>query len=94
MRNTFAASICAGGVHGGALRLEPGGARFRCKKLTVDAQYRDFFMGYVQIAQLRAYRKAVLFPMVEITMKDGGAYRFVIFRRGAFLREVYRRKQR
>lgn len=94
MRNTFAASICAGGVHGGALRLESGGARFCCKKLTIEAQYRDLFMAYAQIAKLRAYRKAVLFPMVAITMKDASVYRFVIFRRGAFLREVYRRKQR
>lgn len=84
MKDVFLASLFHQGVLDGAIWLQSDRVLYRTNKLQVDAFYRRLKLPYDRIRAVGTGR-ALCFPTVTFTMEDGRAYRFIVFRRKAFL---------
>ena len=84
MRKAFMCSLCHNGILGGGLYLEPQSITYRTQKLTVDKKYRNLVLPMNNVQELTW--KHILFPVATFHMKNGEAYRFIIFNKGRFMR--------
>lgn len=82
MKNLFLCSVCHNGLLGGGLYLDGQALTFRTGKLTVSEQYRNLSLPRKDIQSLTWQGR--LFPRACFSMKDGRAYRFLIFPKRAF----------
>lgn len=87
MRDVYIASFCHEGVLGGAIYLKEDKAIYRTNKATVDEKYRNLEMPYKDMTELKSGH-CLFFPTVTVTLKEGAAYKFIVFFRKRFLRRV------
>lgn len=86
MKESFCASACVNGVHGGAAYLVDNGFRFRCQKVTIADEYRDLRIPCENIRSVFTGKRVLFIPTTEIETRDGKTYRFLIFNRKKFIR--------
>ncbi|MDF2543621.1 MAG: hypothetical protein K0S47_3339 [Herbinix sp.] len=87
MKELYIASFIHQGILGGALYLTDTMTVFRTNKLTVDKKYRNLQIKYADILGCIG-GWLICFPSVTITMKDGMAYKFVVFARKKYLNRI------
>ena len=92
MRKVFLCSLCHKGILGGGLYLEPQSITFRTNKLTVNEKYRNLVLPLEEIAEVTW--KWIVFPVATFHMKNGEAYKMIIFNKVRFCKwyEEYREK--
>jgi hypothetical protein len=86
MKESFYASACIYGIHGGGAYLVDDGFRFRCQKLTIADEYKDLLIPYEKIKSVFAARWVLFIPTTVIETQDRKTYRFLIFNRKKFIR--------
>lgn len=79
---TFICSLCHNGILGGTLYLDGQSLTYRTNKLTVDSKYRNLVLPLNQIDEI--HWVWILFPVATVTMKNGEAYKFIIFNKKRF----------
>lgn len=84
MKKSFYASICANGLHGGAIYLVDNGFSFRCKKITIEDVYKNLYIPYNNIKSISTGNKILFIPTTVIQTIDEKTYRFLIFNRKEF----------
>ena len=90
MRKVFLCSLCHKGILGGSLYLEPQSLTFRTNKLTVNEKYRNLVLPLEEIEEIAW--KWIVFPVATFYMKNGEAYKMIIFNKARFCKwyEEYR----
>lgn len=86
MKESFYASVCINGLHGGAAYLVDDGFCFRCQKLTIEREYKDLRIPYKNIESVLEGKRVLFIPTTVIETKDRKTYRFLIFNRRKFIR--------
>ena len=81
MKYAFVCSLCHGGILGGGLYLDGQSLTYRTRKLTVDKKYRNLVLPLEEIGEITW--KGIL---ATVHMKNGEAYKLLIFNKGRFLR--------
>ena len=84
MKDTFMASLFHRGVHGGGIYLQRNKVRYRTNKSLLAEEYRNLALPYPRIESVKTGR-ALCFPTVTFSIKNGDSYRFVVFHRKKFL---------
>ena len=94
MRKVFLCSLCYKGILGGGLYLEPQSITFRTNKLTVNEKYRNLVLPLEEIAEVTW--KWIVFPVATFHMKNGEAYKMIIFNKVRFCKwyEEYRENKK
>lgn len=82
MRKAFMCSLCYRGILGGALYLDPQTITYKTQKITVDKKYKNLVLPLCDIKELTW--KRVIFPVATFGMKNGDAYKFIIFNKSRF----------
>lgn len=82
MKKYFPCSFCHNGILGGWLTVTDDCVTYSTGKVTVDAKYRNFPMPISEIESITW--KWIVFPVATFTLKDGSAYRFLIFNKWRF----------
>ena len=82
MRKVFLCSLCHKGILGGGLYLEPQSLTFRTNKLTVNEKYRNLVLPLEEIEEIAW--KWIVFPVATFYMKNGEAYKMIIFNKARF----------
>ena len=77
-KQLFIASLCHRGMLGGDLTADGNALTYRTAKLTVTRELRHLEMKYTDILAVTK-DKAGVFPAVNIHMKNGKDYKFVVF---------------
>lgn len=92
MRKVFLCSLCYKGILGGGLYLEPQSLAFRTNKLTVSEKLRNLVLPLKEIEDVTW--KWIVFPVATFHMKNGEAYKMIIFNKVRFCKwyEEYREK--
>lgn len=81
-------SLCyRGGLLGGALFLDDERVRFGSTKLQVPPEIRKFDLPFCRIKSVEK-SKALFLPTVSFTMEDGREWKFLVFGRGKFLKDL------
>ncbi len=86
MKESFYASACIYGIHGGGAYLVDEGFRFRCQKLTIVDEYKDLWIPYEDIKSVYAARWMLFIPTTVIETRDGRTHRFLIANSKRFIR--------
>lgn len=84
MEKIYIASVCKGGILGGALVMTDEKVAFHTGKLTVSPRLRNLELPFCRIQTVGRSRLAFL-PTVTFKMKDGEVWQFVVFGRKGFL---------
>ena len=88
MGKMYVVSLCySGGLLGGALYLDDERVTYRTTKLQVPPEVRNMPLPYCRIRRVEK-SKALFLPPVTIEMEDGRERKFLVFRRGGFLRDL------
>jgi hypothetical protein len=85
MKRAFYGSICHNGSQGGAIILDDIGINFKCQKITIEEEYKNMQLKYDKISTIQLCRSILIFPGVQIYMKNGEQYKFIIFNRKKFV---------
>lgn len=88
MKKSFYASACINGLHGGGAYLIDDSFRFRCQKITIANEYKDLRIPYVDMESVTAGKRVLFIPTTVIETRDGKKYRFLIFNRKRFMRNI------
>ena len=84
MDQTYMASLCHQGLLGGGLFLDDERVTYRTGKLSVSPEIRNLQLPFCRIKGVEKSR-ALFLPTVTFHMKDGRAWKFLVFGRGRFL---------
>lgn len=84
MEKTYVASLCKNGLLGGGLFLDDERVTYRTGKLQVPPEIRNLQLPFCRIKGVEK-SKALFLPTVTIEMKDGQAWKFLVFGRNGFL---------
>lgn len=84
MDKTYMASLCHQGLLGGGLFLDDERVTYRTGKLQVPPEIRSLQLPFCRIKAVEK-SKALFLPTVTIKMKDGKAWKFLVFGRKGFL---------
>ncbi len=83
-RKMYIASLCSNGLLGGMLYVMDTQILFCTNKLTVPEKLRRLHLDYPQVERIT---KASLYT-VEILLRSGEHYRFLVFGRKRFLKSI------
>ena len=78
MKKHFIVSLIKNGILGGKIVADSEAMTYRTGKLTVPQEFRNLVMKYAEICEVTAGWYFVL-PTVMVKMKNGNAYKFVVF---------------
>ena len=78
----FVCSLCHNGILGGGLYLDGQSLTYKTNKLTVDKKYRNLVLPFQEIKEISW--KRIIFPIATVNMKNGEAYKFIIFNKRRF----------
>lgn len=84
LSDVYNVSLCKNGVLGGLLYVKERELLYRTNKLTVPEEIRSLHMPYEAISSV----EKASFHTVLIAMKNGEAFRFLVFSREKFLKRV------
>lgn len=84
MKESFYASACINGIHGGAAYLDDNGFCFRCQKATIEAEYKNLYIPYDEIKSVYYGKRVLFIPTTVIETNYGKMYCFLIFNRKKF----------
>ena len=84
MDQTYMASLCHQGLLGGGLFLDDERVTYRTGKLSVSPEIRNLQLPFCRIKGVEKSR-ALFLPTVTLHMKDGRAWKFLVFGRRRFL---------
>lgn len=88
MKKSFYASVCADGLHGGAVYLLDDGFCFRCQKITIAEEYKNLMIPYQNIKSISKGKRIFFIPTTIIETIGGIKYRFLIFNRKRFIEKT------
>lgn len=91
MKKYFIVSLCRNGLLGGGIVVDENKITYKTGKLTIPDKFRNLEMRYSEIEGFSVGRLLGL-PTVTIKMKDSESYKFVVFARKKFMREVIQHK--
>lgn len=86
MRDVYNVSLCKNGVLGGLMYIKETEIVFCTNKLTVDEKYRRFHMSFSDIKSITPGTSK--FPTVNVILKNGENYKFLVFSRKKFLSRI------
>ena len=92
MEKTYLASLCYQGLLGGGLFLDDERVTYRTGKLQVPPEIRKLDLPFCRIRSVEK-SKALFLPTVTISMEDGRVWKFLVFDRGSFLRNLEKAMQ-
>ena len=78
----FVCSLCHNGILGGGLYLDASSLTYRTNKLTVDDKFKKLVLPMGEIKDI--FWKWTIFPVATVNMKNGDAYKFIIFNKRRF----------
>ena len=84
MKEAFLSSLVWEGAQGGGLYAYDEGLVFKAQKLTMPEHLKHIKIPYIDIRTVRCFRSLV-FPAIEVSMKNGSEYRFIVFERKRIL---------
>ena len=85
MDKMYMVSLCYyGGLLGGGLAIEDERITYGTTKLQVPPEIRNLALPFCRITSVEK-SKALFLPTVTVEMKDGAAWKFLVFGRGGFL---------
>lgn len=84
MKKVFAVSLCRNGILGGGIFADNEKIVYRTGKLTVEPRFRNLEMPLKDIVSVKSGR-FLLLPAVELEMKNGERFKFIVYARKAFL---------
>ena len=84
MRKVFMCSLCHNGILGGVLYLESQSVTYRTQKLIVTEKYRNLVLPLNEIEDITW--KWIIFPIATFYMKNGEAYKIIIFNKARFMK--------
>lgn len=87
MKKYFIASLCRNGILGGGIHLDEYAVTYKTGKVTVPVKYRNLQLPYEEIVEI-SKGWLLCFPTVTLQMKDGEAYKFIVFARKRFLTAI------
>lgn len=87
MEKTYIASLCYHGLLGGGLFLDDERVTYRTGKLQVPPEIRNLQLPFCRIRSVEK-SKALFLPTVSIRMQDGREWKFLVFGRGSFLKNL------
>lgn len=77
-KHYFLASLCKNGILGGGITIDENAITYHTNKLTVSDKYRHLEMKYSEIEKI-AVSRFVFLPVITIQMKNGEAYKLIVF---------------
>ena len=83
MKRYFIASLCKNGILGGGITADEEGLTYYTNKVSVTDNLKKIEMKKAEILDMTK-GWLLCFPTVTVHMRDGSAYRFVVFRRNLF----------
>lgn len=84
MKKVFAVSLCLNGILGGGIFADNEKIVYRTGKVTVAPRFRNLEMPLADIVSVECGR-LLLLPTVELKMKNGEKFKFIVYARKAFL---------
>lgn len=87
MKKAFYGSLCYQGIRGGAILMNDEAVLYKNQTLTLPDEYKNIKMPYKNIKKVTK-ESYLLFPAVTIYLKDGHNYKFIIFNRKRFFKEL------
>lgn len=84
MKKYFIVSLCKNGILGGGIVADSEKITYKTGKVTIPAKYRNLEMKYENIISL-SEGWLLFLPTVSLNMKNGEAYKFVVFSRKRFV---------
>ena len=87
MKKAFYGSLVHHGIRGGAIIIDEGCLVYKNQTATLEAEYKNIRIPFREIERMEP-GYLFLFPTVTIYLKDEREYRFVIFNRKSFLKEM------
>ena len=87
MKKAYAASLYKNGLLGGGLFLDEEKAAFRTGKITLPARLKNLELYYNNIDKI-SKGSILLLPTVIFNMKNGEEWRFVVFGRNDFIKNI------
>lgn len=78
MKKYFVVSLVKNGILGGGMVADSEAITYHTGKVTVPEEYRHLVMKYEEISEAKKGWLFIL-PTVLVKMKNGNAYRFVVF---------------
>ena len=85
MRKSFVVSLCRDGVLGGGMYVDEEKIVYRTNKISVSSRYRNMKIRLKDILETSC-DWMLFFPTVTIRLKNGEAYKFIVFNRMGLLR--------
>ncbi len=82
MKKAFLCSLCHDGILGGGLYLDDQVITYRTKKLSANEKYRNLVLPLREIEKITW--KWAIFPVAAFHMKNGEAYKMIIFNKWRF----------
>lgn len=82
MKKMFICSLCHQGILGGALYLDDTSLTYKTNKLTVAPEYKRICIPLEDIAE--TVWQNMVFPIATFKLKNGRAYKFIIFNKRRF----------
>lgn len=79
---SFICSLCHKGILGGMLYLDKQAVVYRTNKLTVNEKYRKLVLPLKDVEEVTW--KWIIVPVATFQMKNGEAYKMIIFNKGRF----------
>lgn len=83
---SFYASACISGLHGGGAYLGDTEFCFRCQKITIPGEFKNLRIPYKNIKTVSSGKRVLFLPTTVIETIDGNTYRFLIFNRKKFIK--------
>ncbi len=87
-QDVFNVSLCKYGLLGGLMYVNDSELLYCTSKLTVSERIRRLHMPYSQITDI----EKAPFHTVNISMKNGEQYKFLVFSREKFLKKLNEKK--
>lgn len=78
MKKYYMVSLVKNGLIGGSIAADAEAITYHTGKMTIPQEYRHLVMKYEDICAVTEERLLIL-PTVTVKMRNGNAYRFVVF---------------
>lgn len=87
MKKAFYGSLVYKGARGGAIIINDDSMVYKNQTATLEAEYKNIIMTFNDIERIEK-ENSFLFPAVTIYLKNGRHYKFIIFNRKRFIKEL------
>ena len=91
MKKTFSVSLCYQGAHGGGLLVTEDFIIFKTQTMQLPKEMQFIQIAYNDIENITNCSSLFVFPSINIKLKSGLIYKFIVFNRKNCLRIINER---